>query len=215
MNYREIRSLPAMFYAQAERYGDQPFLWRKQSREWQPLTWKDVAERARALAAGLKGLGVGKGDRVTLVSENRPEWMIADLAIMTAGAITVPAYTTNTVNDHVHILSDSGSRCAIVSTAALADAVLPAAAMVSGVTHVIAIEPPAIAVPDGVSVLSWDSEQYAQRVNTKKNGLLPLLLPAPPARTSTTPLNTSCHSTLSVSRQRPPDGGRSPSAVSR
>jgi long-chain acyl-CoA synthetase len=156
MNYRETRSLPAMFYAQADRYSDQPFLWRKQSREWQPLTWEDVAERARALAAGLRGLGVGKGDRVTLVSENRPEWMIADLAIMTAGAITVPAYTTNTVNDHVHILSDSGSKCAIVSTAALADAVLPAAARVSGVTHVIAIEPPAIAVPDGVRVLSWD-----------------------------------------------------------
>jgi long-chain acyl-CoA synthetase len=157
MNYREIRSLPAMFYAQAERYGDQPFLWRKQSREWRSLTWKDAAERTRALAAGLRRLGIGKGDRVTLVAENRPEWLIADLAIMTAGAITVPAYTTNTVNDHIHILSDSGSKCAIVSTAALAEALLPAAARTPGVDHVIAIEPPAIPVPDGVRVVAWDS----------------------------------------------------------
>ena len=157
MNYREIRNLPAMFYAQAERYGDQPFLWRKQLKAWHPLTWKDVAERARALAAGLRGLGVGKGDRVTLVAENRPEWLIADLAIMTAGAITVPAYTTNTINDHLHILSDSGSKCAIVSTAALAETLLPAAARTPGVDHVIAIEPPAIPVPDGVRVVAWDS----------------------------------------------------------
>ncbi len=156
MNYQKIRSLPTMFYAQAERYGDQPFLWRKHSKAWQPLTWKEVAERARALAAGLRGLGVGKGDRVTLVAENRPEWLIADLAIMTAGAITVPAYTTNTITDHLHILSDSGSKCAIVSTAALAEALLPAAAQTACVEHVITMEPPVMPVPEGVRVAAWD-----------------------------------------------------------
>ena len=157
MNYREIRNLPVMFYEQAERYSGQPFLWRKTSGQWHPLTWKEVADKATALAHGLRALGVGKGDRVALVAENRPEWLIADIAIMTAGAITVPAYITNTVNDHIHILSDSGSKCAIVSTAELAETLLPAAAQTAGVDHVIAIETPAIPVPDGVHVHNWES----------------------------------------------------------
>jgi long-chain acyl-CoA synthetase len=157
MNYREIRNLPVMFYEQAERYSGQPFLWHKKAGAWQPLTWREVADKARALAHGLRALGVGKGDRVALVSENRPEWLIADMAIMAAGAITVPAYITNTVSDHLHILSDSGAKCVIVSTAALAEPLLPAAAQTAGVDHVIAIEKPATPVPDGVELLDWDA----------------------------------------------------------
>ena len=72
------------------------------------------------LARGLVALGVEPGDRVALVSESRPEWVVADLAIMSIGAVTVPAYTTNTVEDHRHILGNSGARAAIVSTPALA-----------------------------------------------------------------------------------------------
>jgi long-chain acyl-CoA synthetase len=55
-----------------------------------------------------------------LVSENRPEWLISDLAIMAAGCVTVPTYSTNTERDHQHILDDSGARAVIVSTAKLA-----------------------------------------------------------------------------------------------
>jgi len=157
MHYPDIRNLPVMFYDQAERYSGQPFLWRKVAGEWQALTWKDVADRTRALAHGLRALGIGRGDRVALVSESRPEWFIADLAIMTTGAITVPAYITNTVNDHLHILSDSGAKCAIVSTAELAEALLPAAAQTDGLDHVIAMEKPVMPVPLGVSVLDWDA----------------------------------------------------------
>ena len=60
-----------------------------------------------------------------LVSENRPEWLISDLAIMAAGCVTVPTYTTNTERDHQHILDDSGARAVIVSTQKLAKAAAP------------------------------------------------------------------------------------------
>lgn len=156
MNYREIRSLPAMFFAQAEKCASQPFLWRKQAGQWHPLTWAEVAEKTQALAKGLRRLGIARGDRVVLVAENRPEWLIADLAIMTAGGITVPAYTTNTIADHLHILSDSGAKCAIVSTAALAEPLLPAAAQTAGVDDVIAIETPKVPAPAGVRVHTWE-----------------------------------------------------------
>ena len=62
-----------------------------------------------------------------LVSENRPEWLIADLGIMAAGCITVPTYTTNTERDHTHILGNSGAKAVIVSTQKLARNLMPAA----------------------------------------------------------------------------------------
>ena len=81
------------------------------------------------------------GDRVMIVSENRPEWAIADLAIMAAGCITTPAYTTNTVGDHCHILDDSGARAVIVSNGKLAKPLFEAMLRSGRAEHVIAIEP--------------------------------------------------------------------------
>ena len=108
-------SLPAMFFEQAERFREKPFLWAKQDGVYRPITWGETAERVKQLARGLQAMGLQKGDRLVLVSENRPEWLIADLAVMSAGAITVPAFTTNTVADHLHILTHSGAKAAIVS----------------------------------------------------------------------------------------------------
>ena len=68
------------------------------------------------------------GDRVLLVAENRPEWAIADLAIMAAGGVTVPAYTTNTTENHTYLLNHSGAAAAVVSTDRLAARLLPAVA---------------------------------------------------------------------------------------
>ena len=72
-------------------------------------------EQVCLLAESLRRLGLEDGDRVALVSENRPEWCIADLAIMAAGCITVPTYITNTRRDHAHILDNSGARAVFVS----------------------------------------------------------------------------------------------------
>ena len=143
-----------MFFERAARHGDQPFLWHKADDAWISQTWREVEDEIVALAAGLQRLGVEKGDRVALISENRPEWLIADVAIMTLGAISVPTYTTNTVHDHTHILSDSGSKCAIVSTAALAKNLLPAAADTATVETVVAMEDIGEA-PDGFDLVSW------------------------------------------------------------
>ncbi len=101
-------NLAAMFYDQVDAYGDRPFLWAKREGTYKPLSWGDVAARVTPLARGLLQTGIKPGDRVVLVSENRPAWLIADIAIMAIGAITVPAYTTNTVADHLHVLKDSG-----------------------------------------------------------------------------------------------------------
>src|SRR5205823_1102342 len=62
---------------------------------WREVTWQTMAERVRAIAAGLIDLGVAPGDRVALLSNTRPEWMEIDFAILACGALTVPIYQSN------------------------------------------------------------------------------------------------------------------------
>lgn len=134
-------NLVALFLARADEHPQRPCLTRRVSGVWQTLSWGETRDRVVALAAALGDLGIAPGDRVVLVSENRPEWCIADLGIMAAGAITVPAYTTNTTADHAHILTNSGARALIVSGAKLAANALPAAVDSDACRHVIAIDP--------------------------------------------------------------------------
>ena len=155
LDIRSCTSLPAMFLEQAERLEETPFLCSKQSGRWEWLSWRAVAEQVLALAAGMRTLGLEPGDRVALIAENRPEWAIADLAIMAAGGITVPAYTTNTVADHLHILDNSGARLAIVSTRQLAERVLAAATRADRQPGLIALERPALSQSAGVDVHAW------------------------------------------------------------
>ena len=89
-------NLVELFLKRADEKGDLPFLGAKKDGSWQTISWRETAERVCLLAENLRGLGLKEGDRVCLVSENRPEWCIADLAVMAAGCITVPAYITNT-----------------------------------------------------------------------------------------------------------------------
>ena len=147
-------SLVAMFFDRAARGGDDPFLWHKADRAWQALSWREVAEQVAALAHNLRKLGLKEGDRVVLVSENRPEWCIADLGIMAAGCITVPTYTTNTERDHQHILDNSGARAVIVSTAKLARVLMPAV-MRSDAHIVITMESLRVGQQGEVSVHDW------------------------------------------------------------
>ena len=134
-------NLVTMFFTRVREKGDAPFLWAKEKGEWRSISWAEAAAKVARLAAALKRLELIPGDRVMLVSENRPEWLISDLAIMAAGCVTVPTYTTNTERDHQHILDDSGARAVIVSTQKLARALLPAAIRSNSCEHVVGIEP--------------------------------------------------------------------------
>lgn len=150
-----VNSLPGMFFAQARKFGDRPFLWEKRDDVYRSQSWTQIAERISALAHGLKNAGVKPGDRVMLVSENRPEWLIADLAIMSIGAICVPTYTTNTAVNHLHIINDAGTRIALVSTAQLARHVIAAVAEADLKVTVYIYEDADKAMRSEVEVHNW------------------------------------------------------------
>ena len=161
-------NLVSMFFARAKERGDAPFLWRKAEGRWQSLSWREVADQVAALAAALRAKGLKPGDPVMLVSENRPEFCIADLGIMAAGCVTVPTYTTNTTRDHQHILTDSGARAVIVSTAKLAQTLMPAV-LRSQANFVIGMEPLRGAQGQCACHL-WDDLITAHKVDTDADG---------------------------------------------
>jgi long-chain acyl-CoA synthetase len=153
VDYAGLRNLAVMFFERAARGGDRPFLWAKRAGAWQATTWREAAERVGALAKALRARGIAPGDRVMLVAENCPAWAIADLAIMTAGAVTVPAYTTATQEDLRHVVINSGARAVIVS-AALAARMLPVARDARIALVVVMESAPA---PPGVAPVEWDA----------------------------------------------------------
>ncbi len=152
--YDTWQTLPQAFFDKAGELADKPLFWAKRYDAWQPTSWTDAAACVNALSRALRAAGVGPGDRVMLVSENRPEWGIADLGVMSAGAITVPAYTTNTVDDHIQIILDCDPRVAIVSNARLAERLLPAIRNAGTIDTVVTIEG-AGGQSGGVRIVSW------------------------------------------------------------
>ncbi len=148
-------NLVAMFLARAGERGDAPFLWDKVDGAWRSTSWAEAARQVAALATALTAIGLKRGDRVMLVSENRPEWCISDLAIMAAGCVTVPTYVTNTERDHQHIIENSGACAIIVSTEKLARTLLPAALRVSQSQKIIAIEPIRAAQQGALEFHDW------------------------------------------------------------
>ncbi len=151
-----FENLVSLFLTRAAENGDKPLLWAKRQGEWRAVSWSNAARQVASLAASLREIGLRPGDRVALVSENRPEWLISDLAIMAAGCVTVPTYTTNTTRDHLHVLENSGARAVIISNQKLAKNLIPAVLTSNECHHVIGMEAlPKVQAPDWVKCHSW------------------------------------------------------------
>ena len=133
-------NLVTRFFSQAKRFGDKPFVGVKSSNEWQTQSWQQIADQVARVTHLLIQQGIQSGDRVLLIAENRPEWAIADLAIMATGAMVVPAYTTHTVSDLRHVLELTEPKVAIISNASLAERVVKANVEHECLTHLMLMD---------------------------------------------------------------------------
>lgn len=107
---------------------------------WQSLTWGEMADRVRAVAAGLIASGIEAGDRVALMSPTSVEWTIADMAILAAGAVTVPIYETSAPDQCAWILSDSGATIALCSDSDRAATLKEARARADELSEILVID---------------------------------------------------------------------------
>ena len=110
-------TIPNLFLNRVYRFGSKPFLYYKHDDQWKHYTWRELGETVESLARGLLALGLKKGDRICLISENRPEWVMFDLAILSIGAVSVPIYATSTPEQIAHIIEHSEASMVVVSKA--------------------------------------------------------------------------------------------------
>ena len=116
---------------------------------------REFARQAASAARHLRAAGVAAGDRVLIVAESRPEYPIAETALMAIRAVPVPAYVTNTVDDHAHILRDSAARAAIVASAQLAGRLREAGARAGGLDLLVVMDGAPEAAGGTTRLIPW------------------------------------------------------------
>ncbi len=103
-------TVPTLFYSQAKEYGNRVALRRKEFGIWRDISWDEYLQNVKHVALGLIALGLEKGERVSVIGENRQEWLYADLGIQSAGGVTTGIYTTNSPQQCEYIVGHSESR---------------------------------------------------------------------------------------------------------
>ena len=148
------RTLTDLFFQAIDRLGERPVAMRsKISGTWVDVSYAELLEKVRDLSLGLRELGVKPGDHVAILSENRPEWAIADYACLAARAADVPIYPTLPAKQIEYVLRDSESVAAFVSTPDQLKKVLEIRTGLARLEHIITFDPRAT----GHNVLSFES----------------------------------------------------------
>ncbi len=135
-------TLTQLFYEAVERHGRKPkaLSCKPQGAPWRSLTHAEVAQRVQRTALALRRLGIRRGDRVAILSENRPGWLVADFACLCIGAIDVPIYPNLPAKQLVYILNDCGAAAIFVSTAPQLAKILEIRSQLPALKHVIAMD---------------------------------------------------------------------------
>src|SRR5439155_883438 len=153
MNGAAGGTLTRLFFDAVEQHASQPAAFRyKAGGVWTPVPHREAAERVRAIALGLRELGIAAGDRVAILAETRLEWALVDYACLCARAADVPIYPTLPANQVEYILRDSGAAAVFCSTAAQLAKVVQLRGGLPALKHVIVFE--ADAARDGAITLA-------------------------------------------------------------
>ena len=145
-------TLTEIFFGAIDRWRDRPVALRsKRQGRWEPISYADLLARVQATSLGLSAMGVNEGDRVGILSENRPEWAIADFACLAARCADVPVYPTLPAGQITHILRDSGAVALFVSTREQLAKIVEIRDQLPALRHIIAFDDDAA----GSGVLSF------------------------------------------------------------
>lgn len=135
----QFTTIPEMFQKLTATFADsrRPMLMVKRDGVYRPLTYSEVRMNAELTAFGLASLGIQRGDMVSIIAENRPEWVYADQAIAALGAISVPVYPTMTAKQNEYIFNDAGVKAVIVSNQFQLNKVLKSLPSVPTLKHIV------------------------------------------------------------------------------
>lgn len=134
-------TLAHAFDFQARKYGARTLLKQKRDKVWRDFSWSEIAEAAGKLRAGLIRMGIKPGDRVAILSDNSPQWVIVDQAALGLGAVTTPLYTTSGAEEHRHVLNDSGARIVAANGEDVVKKLIALGGAVPAIEAIIAVHP--------------------------------------------------------------------------
>lgn len=136
----EIKTIVDIYESYLEGFKNRPTFQYYDGKIWKYWTGETFKLTAKKLAAFLKDTGIEKGDKVLLISHNRPEWHLCDYAVLSIGAIVVPVYPTLSVKDTAYIASHSEAKCAIVSSPLMAEKLYYGLKFVGDLREVVVME---------------------------------------------------------------------------
>src|SRR4051794_16230868 len=158
------QSIPGEFAKTAARRADLTALrWRTPDGGWGEWTWREYADRAARLAGGLRGLGIERGQRVVLMLRNRPEFHVADIAVLLAGATPISIYNSSSPDQIQYLTSHSDAAVAIVEDVDFLERILKVRPELPGLRNVVVLDDPDGLAPD--DVLRFDSLLEADPVD--------------------------------------------------
>lgn len=134
------RSVPQMFLQRVAKTPDREAYLFPDGDGWTPLTWRQVGDRVKAIACGLRALGLGDEERGAILSSTRLDWILADLGILAAGGATTTIYPSSTTSDCLFILKDSGARVLFAENREQADRIAEKRAEVPDVVAIVTFE---------------------------------------------------------------------------
>lgn len=166
-------SLPGRLAAQAHNNPEGVALREKNKGIWKETTWAGYLEAVRAVAAKLTDLGLGAGDRASILSDNRTEWVFADLGIQAIGALSVGIYQTNPPEDVAYVLQDSGSALLFVEDQEQADKAIAIREDTPLLKHIVVFDPRGLRHETDPRLMSWadfieDGRRLASQAQTSK-----------------------------------------------
>jgi len=148
-------TLVELFFDAVARHGDRAGLqWLRGDQTIESVSYREVLERVKLVSAALAAHGVARGDRVGILSENRPEWALVDYGCLCSGVLDVPIYATLTAHQVGYLLKDSGARLVFASTEEEAEKAQAAAAELGLDIRVVAFDAPA---RPGAGVIAWSA----------------------------------------------------------
>ncbi|MFM8631658.1 MAG: AMP-binding protein [Betaproteobacteria bacterium] len=147
----------AMFWNAVALRSDQVWLRYKQFGIWQSLTWQQTADQVEAITAGLIALGLAVQDRVAIISNTRAEWVLADLATLSAAAATVGVYPTDSPQQLSYVINDSSARFIFVEDEEQLDKALSVMGECPSLGHVIVMDEKGLSNYQHERVLGWSA----------------------------------------------------------
>ena len=161
-----VKTLADLPFSIAERFPERAILRHSVGDAFIDTSGHDFLEHVRDLSLGLGELGLAAGDRVAVIAESRPEWCVTDLAVLTAGGVTVPVYPTLTSGQVRYILNDCAAKVAVVSNRAQVEKIAAIRAQLPGFATVVVMDADGQAWPEGVMTLAEVAARGHRRLMT-------------------------------------------------